>query len=73
MYQGSWYDGGETQPANLQEYFPEARPHPANSTANKRQAIGPAPELVSEAGEPIVYHFGGPSSLILDVASRATF
>ena len=73
MYHGNWYDGGETQPANLQEYTPEARPHHANSTANKRQAIGPAPELVSAAGEPIVYHFGEPSSLILNVASQATF
>ena len=50
----NWYDGGQTKPANLQEYTPEARPHPANSTAKKRQVAGAAPELVSEAGESIL-------------------
>ena len=40
-----------------QEYTPEARPHPANSTAKKRQVVGAAPELVSEAGEPILCRF----------------
>ena len=55
---GNWYDGGQTQHANLQEYTPEARPHPANFTAKKRQAVGAAPELVSEAGEPILCSFG---------------
>ena len=47
---GNWYDGGQTQPANLLEYTPEARPHPANSTAKKRQVAVAAPELFSEAG-----------------------
>ena len=49
--------GGQTKPANPQEYTPEARPHPANSTAKKRQVVGAAPELVSEAGEPILCRF----------------
>ena len=34
-----------------------ARPHPANSIAKKRQVVGAAPELVSEAGEPILCRF----------------
>ena len=50
--------GGQIQPANLQEYTPEARRHPVNSTANKRQALGADPELVSEAGKPIFAIFG---------------
>ena len=39
--------------ANLREYTTEARPRPGNFTANKRQAVCAAPELVSAAGEPI--------------------
>ena len=55
---GNWYDGSQIQPANLQEYTPEARRHPVNSTANKRQALGADPELVSEACKPIFAVFG---------------
>ena len=48
---------GADTAANPQEYTPVARPHPANSTAKKRQVVGAAPELVSEAGEPILCRF----------------
>ena len=54
---GNWLDGGQTQLASPQEYTPETRLHPANSTAKKRQVVGAAPELVSEAGEPILCRF----------------
>ena len=62
-------DGGQTQPANLQEYTPEVRPDPANSTVKKGQVIGAAPELVSEAGEQILClfweHIASPLSWLL--------
>ena len=67
---GNWYDGGQTQPANLQEYTPEARPHPANSTAKKRQVVGAAFELVSEAGEPILCRFWEPIASPLSGLSK---
>ena len=70
---GNWEDGGQTQPANPQEYTPEARPHPANSTAKKRQVVGAAPELVSEAGEPILCRFLGAYRLTFEAAPQATF
>ena len=51
----------------------KASPNPANSTVNKRQALGAAPELVSEAGGTILCTFWEPSSLTLEAAFQATF
>ena len=46
-------------PTSRNTHCPEARPHPANSTAKKRQVVGAAPELVSDAGELILCRFLG--------------
>ena len=52
-------ESGKTSVDNIAELpgTPEARPQPANFTAKKRQVAGAAPELVSEAGEPILCLF----------------